>query len=308
MPPRKQLPGGFVYAGAGGGGRGGAAPKADAPRLSSAGMTYAGLKSMIYAGLKPDDPRVKAAIGYIRSHYTLDENPGQGQGGLYYYYHTFAKAMSLHGEDPFKDAEGTEHHWRSDLVAALAKRQDENGSWVNKSDRFMEGDPNIVTDKHPAVLSALAAVESAQRNLAKTVVVAPADGTIANVASLNVGQYVGPGTTIASLVESNGVWVEANFKETQLADLKVGQPAEVKVDAYGNSIECSVGSLGAATGSEFSLIPAQNATGNWVKVVQRLPVRIECPSGEQVAMLKTGMSATVTVDTGRSTLDKLMGK
>jgi squalene-hopene/tetraprenyl-beta-curcumene cyclase len=152
--------GGFVYNPGGGGGGGGegrgkaarggadAGPAAkagdEAPR-SYAGMTYAGLKSMIYAGLTQDDPRVKAAIGYIKDHYTLEENPGQGQRGLYYYYQTFGKAMALLGRPTIVDSKGREHDWRAELVAALAKRQEENGGWVNRDDRFMEGDPNIVT-------------------------------------------------------------------------------------------------------------------------------------------------------------------
>ncbi len=151
--------GGFVYNPAAGtereGGRGGAAGKAgggrpdakkgdDAPR-SYAGMTYAGLKSMIYAGLTQDDVRVKAAIAYIKKNYTLEENPGQGQRGLYYYYQTFAKAMALLGTPTLVDAQGTSHDWRAELIAALAKRQAANGSWVNPVDRFMEGDPNIAT-------------------------------------------------------------------------------------------------------------------------------------------------------------------
>jgi squalene-hopene/tetraprenyl-beta-curcumene cyclase len=146
--------GGFVYnpgggGGGGGGGRGGrgkaAAKAADAAIPSTAGMTYAGLKSMIYAGLTQDDPRVKAAVGYIKDHYTLDENPGQGQRGLYYYYHTFARAMAALGQPTIVDDKGKSHDWRADLVAALAKRQEPNGGWVNRDDRFMEGDPSIVT-------------------------------------------------------------------------------------------------------------------------------------------------------------------
>ena len=108
-------------------------------------MTYAGLKSMIHAGLTQDDPRVKAALEYIRDNYTLDENPGQGQRGLYYYYQTFGKAMALLGKPTIVDAKGNEHNWRDDLLAALAKRQESSGAWVNHDDRFMEGDPNIVT-------------------------------------------------------------------------------------------------------------------------------------------------------------------
>jgi squalene-hopene/tetraprenyl-beta-curcumene cyclase len=144
--------GGFVYnPGAGSEGRrGGPGASAkgndnDIPLRSYAGMTYAGLKSMIYAGLTENDPRVKAAIEYIKNHYTLDENPGQGERGLYYYYQTFAKAMALLGKPTVVDAQGKEHNWRAELVAALAKRQAANGSWVNPDDRFMEGDPHIVT-------------------------------------------------------------------------------------------------------------------------------------------------------------------
>jgi squalene-hopene/tetraprenyl-beta-curcumene cyclase len=138
--------GGFIYVAAGGGGGAGkAAKKPDDPIPSSAGMTYAGLKSMIYAGLSKDDVRVKAALGYISKHYTVDENPGQGQRGLYYYYHTFARALAALGQPTLVDSEGKEHDWRADLVGALAKRQEASGGWVNKEDRFMEGDPNIVT-------------------------------------------------------------------------------------------------------------------------------------------------------------------
>ena len=108
-------------------------------------MTYAGLKSMIYAGLKPDDPRVKAASDYIAKHYSLDENPGLGERGLYYYYQTFARTLELIGKPTFVDAGGTSHDWRAELAAALSNRQDANGSWVNKADSFMEGDPNLVT-------------------------------------------------------------------------------------------------------------------------------------------------------------------
>jgi squalene-hopene/tetraprenyl-beta-curcumene cyclase len=136
--------GGFIYTPAKGG-QSMAGANEDGGLRSYAGMTYAGLKSMIYAGLKPDDPRVKAAIGYIKKNYSLDENPGMGQKGLYYYYQTFAKAFALLGEDTFTDAEGKPHDWRAELVEALAKRQDANGSWVNKADAFMEGDPNLVT-------------------------------------------------------------------------------------------------------------------------------------------------------------------
>jgi squalene-hopene/tetraprenyl-beta-curcumene cyclase len=115
--------------------------------LRSAGaMTYGGLKSFLYAGVGKDDPRVKAAVGWIRAHYTLKENPGMGQKGLYYYYHTFAKAMDALGEEPFADASGQKHFWRAELFQSLRTRQGKDGGWTNATDRtFGEADPNIAT-------------------------------------------------------------------------------------------------------------------------------------------------------------------
>jgi squalene-hopene/tetraprenyl-beta-curcumene cyclase len=136
--------GGFVYTAAQGG-NSMAGKDAGGGLRSYASMTYAGLKSMIYAGLSRDDPRVKAALAYITKHYSLDENPGLGQQGLYYYYHTFAKTMAVLETPTIADAAGTSHDWRAELVAALARRQQPDGSWVNPADRFMEGDPNLVT-------------------------------------------------------------------------------------------------------------------------------------------------------------------
>jgi squalene-hopene/tetraprenyl-beta-curcumene cyclase len=136
--------GGFIYTPAKGG-ESMAGKTPDGGLRSYASMTYAGLKSMIYAGLDRNDPRVKAAWTYIAQHYTLDENPGLGQQGLYYFYHTFAKTMAVLGEPTIVDAKRVSHDWRTELVAALAKRQQPDGGWVNPADRFMEGDPNLVT-------------------------------------------------------------------------------------------------------------------------------------------------------------------
>jgi squalene-hopene/tetraprenyl-beta-curcumene cyclase len=98
-------------------------------------MTYAGIKSLIYAGVSKDDPRMKKALEWVAKNYTLDSNPGMpeanSQRGLYYYYHTFAKCMHALGQDTFTDAEGVKHDWRADLMAALAKRQKPDGSWIN---------------------------------------------------------------------------------------------------------------------------------------------------------------------------------
>jgi squalene-hopene/tetraprenyl-beta-curcumene cyclase len=136
--------GGFIYTAANGGSSV-AGKTEDGGLRSYASMTYAGLRSMIYAGLTADDPRVKAAKDFISKHYTLEENPGLGQRGLYYYYQTFAKTLTLLGKPLFIDSSGGEHDWRADLVAALAKRQSESGAWVNSTAGFMEGDANLVT-------------------------------------------------------------------------------------------------------------------------------------------------------------------
>jgi squalene-hopene/tetraprenyl-beta-curcumene cyclase len=108
-------------------------------------MTYAGLKSMIYCGAKPDDPRVKAAVTWAKKHYTLDENPGMADAGLYYYYQLFAKALSAMNQPTIVDESGKSHDWRNELVTAIISRQQPDGSWVNKNARWMEGDPNLVT-------------------------------------------------------------------------------------------------------------------------------------------------------------------
>jgi squalene-hopene/tetraprenyl-beta-curcumene cyclase len=137
--------GGFYYTPAAGGVSQAGVDEATGGLRSYASMTYAGLKSMIYAGVKPDDPRVKAALGWLKKNYDLESNPGMGASGQYYYYHTFAKALSALGEDKFADDKGTEHDWRKELIAELASRQKEDGSWINDEKRWMEGDPSLVT-------------------------------------------------------------------------------------------------------------------------------------------------------------------
>ncbi len=136
--------GGFYYTPAGGG-NSQAGNTAEGGLRSYASMTYAGLKSMIYAGLKEDDPRVKAASSWIRKNYTVTENPGLGQQGVFYYHQTFAKALSAMKVDQFEAADGTKHDWRKELAEHLFQTQAANGSWLNKNDRWMEGDPNLAT-------------------------------------------------------------------------------------------------------------------------------------------------------------------
>lgn len=140
--------GSFIYSAAGGG-QTKTHDNPGEPLTGYGSMTYAGVKSMIYCGVSKDDPRVKKALEWVARNYTLDANPGMppqlAHRGLYYYYQTFAKTMDVLGRDEFVDAKGEKHNWRADVLRALATRQRPDGSWVNENDRWMEGDPTLVT-------------------------------------------------------------------------------------------------------------------------------------------------------------------
>jgi membrane fusion protein, multidrug efflux system len=160
------------------------------------------------------------------------------------------------------------------------------------------GDAHIETDRHPTVLSALAAQSSARLDLKHTLVTAPAHGTVSQVANLQVGQYMTSGSPAMAIVDTQSVWIEANFKETDLEHMRTGQTAQLTLDAYpSHPLVGKVESMGAGTGAIFSLLPAQNATGNWVKVVQRVPVRLSVENAQAVP-LRAGLSVSVDVDTG----------
>ena len=153
-------------------------------------------------------------------------------------------------------------------------------------------------DQHPNVREALAALDQANLNLKRTIVSAPGDGVITNF-GLEVGEYIEEGKPIFSLVGTDKIWVRANFKETELTHVKVGQSAELRIDTYPDRvIRGVVASISPATGAEFALLPPQNASGNWVKVVQRLPVRLEMFDTEKIPDLRAGMSVIVDIDTG----------
>lgn len=159
------------------------------------------------------------------------------------------------------------------------------------------GDPNLPADRHPDVLRALAELREAEADLESATVRAPHDAITANL-RLQTGEYVSDGDPVLSLVSTGGFWVEANLKETQLTHLQVGQEAAFEVDAYpGVSWTARVASLAPATGSEYALLPPQNASGNWVKVVQRVPVRLEILPQAEAPELRAGMSAAVSIDT-----------
>ncbi|HEY7806374.1 MAG TPA: HlyD family secretion protein [Croceibacterium sp.] len=154
-----------------------------------------------------------------------------------------------------------------------------------------------IPGENPEIAAAQAQAEAAKLNLSRTVVRAPMAGEVAGAERLLPGQLVVQNVPMLTLVGISGAYVEANYKETQLADMRVGQPAEIKFDAYpGMKLRGHVAAIGAGTGSEFSVLPAQNATGNWVKVTQRVPVRIAIDSKSDRKLI-AGLTTHVTVFT-----------
>jgi membrane fusion protein, multidrug efflux system len=158
---------------------------------------------------------------------------------------------------------------------------------------------DTVVASHPDVQVAAARLRAAFLDDARATLVAPVDGYVAK-RSVQVGQRVQPGAALMAVVPLHGVWVDANFKETQLTAMRLGQPVEIESDVYGGKVKYKgkVESLGVGTGSAFSLLPAQNATGNWIKIVQRIPVRIvfDDPTQLDKHPLRLGMSLTVDVN------------
>jgi membrane fusion protein (multidrug efflux system) len=163
----------------------------------------------------------------------------------------------------------------------------------------LDGDPNIQVDRHPSVRAAKAQLDQARLNLSYATVVAPDDGIVTRVDDLQVGDFVNPGAAVFSLLSSKHVWIEANFRETGLTHMRPGQEAAIDVDAYPDrTFKAHVVSMSPGTGSDFAVLPPENATGNWVKVVQRLPVRLEFDRIDPSQPLFSGLSVTVRVDTG----------
>ena len=166
----------------------------------------------------------------------------------------------------------------------------------------LNGDPDIPIEKHPRYIDAVAQRDEAARQLSHTVVRAPFGGIVTNVPSIAAGKYLAASTTAFYVVAADHVWVDANPKETELTHVRVGQPATVTVDTYpGTEWHGTVESVSPAAAQEFALLPAQNTSGNWVKVVQRIPMRVRLDIGDtKLPPLRAGMSVEVEVDTGHA--------
>ena len=162
----------------------------------------------------------------------------------------------------------------------------------------LDGDPNIEIDRHPTVRQAKAELDLARLNLSYATVSAPFDGIVTRVDDLQVGDFVTTGNAVFSMMSSR-IWIEANFRETGLTHMHPGQEATIDVDVYpGRTFRAHVVSMSPGTGSDFAVLPPENATGNWVKVIQRLPVRLELDEIDPNRPLFSGISVTTRVDTG----------
>ena len=165
----------------------------------------------------------------------------------------------------------------------------------------LNGKPDAPVEDHPRYKDAVAARAEAQRQLDHTTVRAPMDGIVTNVPSLQKGQYLEAATNAFSLVSTDHVWVQANPKETELTWVKPGQEAEIYVDTYPGAVwKGTVDSISPASAASFSLLPAQNTSGNWVKVVQRIAMRVKIETPPDQPRLRAGMSVTLDIDTGHA--------
>ena len=162
------------------------------------------------------------------------------------------------------------------------------------------GNPDATLETYGPWLAARAAVDRAQWNLDQTVLKAPLDGVATQVSNIQMGRFLAAGSPVFAIVSDSDVWVDANPKETDITWLKPEQQVTITVDAFPDTpFTGRVASISPGTGAQFSLIPAQNAAGNWVKVVQRVPVRITLDAGQDLSKLRAGMSVNVDIDTHR---------
>jgi membrane fusion protein (multidrug efflux system) len=218
-------------------------------------------------------------------------------GTLAYQQHEFERQQRLLASGISSRAQFEQAQHARDLAQSqLGSAEQQAGAVL----AMLGGKPDLPVDQHPVVQAAQAALDKANLELSYTVIRAPDDGITAKVEQLQVGDYITAASPVFSLISSHDVWIEANYKEDDLTYMRPGQKADVHIDAYpGRSFRATVTSLSPGTGAQFSVLPPENATGNWVKVVQRVPVRLRLdPADLDGVVLQAGLSVNVSVDTG----------
>jgi membrane fusion protein (multidrug efflux system) len=250
--------------------------------------------------------RADAQIGVVRndleslkaSYQTMQSQIAQAQSDVSFYETSFKRQQDLAGKSFASQA--TFDQAKHDLDGARSKLAQLQSQLAGIAAN-LNGRPDAPIEEHPRYKDAVAARAEAQRQLDHTIVRAPMNGIVTNVPSLQKGQYLAAATMAFSLVSTDHVWIQANPKETELTWVQPGQPAEVYVDSYpGIAWKGTVDSISPASAASFSLLPAQNTSGNWVKVVQRIAMRVKIDTPADQPQLRAGMSVTLDVDTGHA--------
>jgi membrane fusion protein (multidrug efflux system) len=263
-------------------------------RLDNAPFHYALARATAQVG------SVKDALNALKANYRdMQAQIQQAQHDVEYYTTEFRRQQDL-----------LNAHVASQSTFDMARRnlQNAQGKRASLTQQLaaiaanLNGDPDGPVEQNPRYVDAVAQRDEAARQLAHTIVRAPFAGIVTNVPSIALGKYLAASTTAFYLVATDHVWVDANPKETQLTYVDPGQPATVTVDTYpGVEWSGTVGSISPAASQEFSLLPAQNTSGNWVKVVQRIPMRVRVDTSDSdLPPLRAGMSVEVDVDTGHA--------
>ena len=190
---------------------------------------------------------------------------------------------------------------RARVALMAAQAQLEQLEQLERTARIqLLGNPDLAIEQYPQFIEATVALDRARRDLTNTVLRAPIAGVATQVSSIQMGRYLTAGMAVFSIVSSDSLWIDANPKETDLTHVRPGQQVAISVDAFPDRHwQGTVGAISPGTGAQFAILPPQNAAGNWIKIVQRVPVRIEFAAGQDLRRLRSGMSAVVEIDTGR---------
>jgi membrane fusion protein (multidrug efflux system) len=201
-----------------------------------------------------------------------------------------------------KSSAGSQADVDTALAALLTAKLQEQFAVQQRDNSFNQllGNADLPIEQFPAYQQAKAVLEQAQRDLDHTVLRAPIDGMATQVDNIQLGRYVVAGTPVFSVIDDSAPWVDANPKETDITNLRIGQRAIVVVDTFPDqTFTGTVESVSPGTGAQFAILPPQNASGNWVKVVQRVPVRVRLDKDPTATKLRAGMSVYVEIDTGK---------